>query len=220
MPPNNAKRKRTLAKDVPDTWPSPSPYNTTNTDPSHKLNLKDRGFNHLGIPTPILSTCDLPVIPTAPALLSPTTEESYITQIAQKPSLAQRFIHAELDLALNLNRRMDKDATTQLLCTPPISLTLYTQEVLRNLIKLRIEMLDLGKDESANEGKLQVLGHEFLWAWNELRGVLEGLMPGGDVEMRREMAERVLVGVLGESLVEGVAEEGEGHGHGHEEKGL
>jgi hypothetical protein len=45
-------------------------------------------------------------------------------------------------------------------------------------------------------------------------------MPGGDVEMRREMAERVLVGVLGESLVEGVAEEGEGHGHGHEEKGL
>jgi hypothetical protein len=204
MPPKNTKEKHGPANDVSSRWPSPNPYDNANTDPSHRLNLKDHGFNYLGISGPIVSPPD-PLnlaLTYTPRFSSTPTENSYLTHIAQKLHLGQQFIHAELAVALNPNRRMDRDATALLLCAPPISLTLYTQEVLRDLVKVRMEILKLGKDEMANEDRLQILGHEFLWTWNELGGILEGLV-SWSVGMKRNRAEKIMVVVLGESLIEG-----------------
>jgi hypothetical protein len=68
---------------------------------------------------------------------------------------------------------MGKDQTVFLLSAEPISFGFYTQEVIRDLVKLRIGMLELGTNESENEERLQDLRHGFLWTWNELKSMLE-----------------------------------------------
>jgi hypothetical protein len=179
MRPKPSKKSQKPANDIMSTWPSPNAYDTANTNPEHSLNAADHGFNHLGIPNPIVSAAASPAQLTRPTFTHAVDEKKYLYAMMQKLSIARAFVDKEIELKLDPNRRMDRDATSRVLCKPPITFSFYAQEVVRDLVKLRKEIEEVAKKEGRNAEKLQELGYEFLWAWKELRGILEGLVPGG-----------------------------------------
>jgi hypothetical protein len=215
MPPKPSKRLQKPANDIMSTWPSPNAYDTANINPEHRLNATDHGFNHLGIPNPIVSAAASPAQLTRPTFTHAVDEKKYLYAMTQKLALVRAFIYKEIELKLDPLRRMNRDATSQVLCKPPITFTFYAQEVVRDLVKLRKEIEEVARKEGRDAEKLQGLGYEFLWAWKELRGILVGLVPGKR-EVRRGRAERVMEGALGECLVEEDEgdDEGEGDGEG------
>jgi hypothetical protein len=222
MPPKGSKKAPKPTKNIMSTWPSPDPYDPANINPEHKLNTADHGFNRLGISNPIVTFMDPPERPKPPTFISIIDERAYLSAILQKLALARQFVEKEIELKLDTNRRMDKDVTAQLICAPPIVLNLQTQEVVRDLVKVRGEMMELVEKEGESAHNLQELGREFLWAWKELKGMLEWLVPGKSEVVRRGRAEVIMVEALGECLVEeeeeGEAGDGDDEGEGDGEK--
>jgi hypothetical protein len=190
-------------------WPSKDPHSASNKDELHRINLIDYGFNHLDIPVPNpVSFADLPTLPEAQTFKDPAKEAAYLQLIANKLSLTKDFILKENELGLDSNRRVDKDPTAVLLAKGSITFSFYTQEVIRDLVNFRIKIFDLGQnDEYENEEALQKLGHEFFWAWRELKGLLLNLVPKTRDEVRDKWVEIIMVEVLGENLVEAGTEE-------------
>ncbi|KAF1919914.1 hypothetical protein BDU57DRAFT_536850 [Ampelomyces quisqualis] len=200
MPPKKAKPSLDNAVSL---WPSNNPHDSANHDPLHKVSLFDYGFNHLNIavPEPMPYT-DPPALPVAPTFKAPADEQRYLQTIASKLSLTKDFILKGNDLGLDSSLRMDKNATATLLAKGPITFNLYTQEIVRDLVNLRVKILDLGQNEAENDVALQQLAHEYLWVWRELKGVLVSLVPRARDEIMEKRAEDIMVEVLGESLVE------------------
>jgi hypothetical protein len=94
------------------------------------------------------------------------------------------------------------NVTVQLLCAPPIVFILQMQ-VVRDLVRLRKEMVGLADKEGESMEKIEELGYEFLWAWKELRGLLEWLVPGKTENVNMGRAEKIMVvAASGECLVE------------------
>jgi hypothetical protein len=85
------------------TWPSPAPYDLANIDPEHKLNTTDHGFNHLGIPNPIVTVVTPLVQPAPPIFTSPADEREYLKAILQKLALAREFVENEIKHGLGVD---------------------------------------------------------------------------------------------------------------------
>jgi hypothetical protein len=198
------------------TWPSPDPYAPANIDPEHKFNTTDHSFNPLSISNPIVTVVTPLVQPAPPIFTSPADEREYLNAILQKLTLARKSVENETKHGLDVDRHMDKDVTAQLLCVLPIVFNLQTQQVIGDLVKLRKEMVELAERGGESAEKMQELGYQFLWAWKELRGVLEWLVPGKTKSMSRGRVEKIMLMALGESLVE-EGEDGGGDGGDEDE---
>lgn len=184
-------------------WHSQEPQDSTNNDPLTKPNLVDYGFNHLNIPVPdYIPMTPAPAPPDAPSVKDPTKQTAYLQTITAKLSSAKDFVLMEIEINLDPNRRMDKDVTAMLLAKGPIALNFYAQEVIRDLVKMRNKIHELGEKEDENEEELQQLGYEWLWYWKELKGAVVALVPKARVETQQKWAGEVMVGALGENLVE------------------
>jgi hypothetical protein len=185
-----------------DNWVSPNPYdvsNSTQVNVNHHSNLEDFGFNHLKISVPVLPS-NVPKYLDDLVFTSVKAERAYIQFVQNKLYAARSFILKEIALNLDSNRRMDKDLTAVSLTKAPIIFAFHTQELIRDLVKLRSQIQKLGEDKSANDDEIQVLARDYLRAWKELQSVLVGLLPEEVMERRR--AETIMASVLGENLVE------------------
>lgn len=184
-------------------WPGKEPHDYPNNNSLHRINLIDYGFNYLNIPVPETPrVSDTPALPAAPSFKDPAKQATYLQTITAKLCSAKDFILKEIELGLDSNRRMDKDATAILLAKGPIAFNFYTQEFIRDLVKIRNKIHELGGNEDENEEELQKLGHEWLWFWKELKGAVVALVPKVRVETQQKWAEEIIVGALGENLVE------------------
>jgi hypothetical protein len=96
---------------------------------------------------------------------------------------------------------MDKDPAARFLATPPILITNYTQELIRDLIKLRVQATKITNPEGPEALEICI---KFVWAWNELKCVIRIMMAGQDDAdaQKARRADECMVKVLGEHIVE------------------
>jgi hypothetical protein len=183
---------------------APVPLNAFATSPqqntNHPSNVVDHGFNHLKIRV-YRRKVPVPTYPPTPVFTSTTDEGKYIQLVHAKLAAAKDFIDKEMALGLDPNRHMGKDKTAVLLAEPPITITFRGQELIRDLVKLRGQILSLALDEEANEDEIQARAHEYLRAWEELRSIMWILLPSEVKES--DQAEKIMESVLGDNLVVG-----------------
>jgi hypothetical protein len=194
--PDIALRPSAPANGVPS-----NPFATsTQQNANHPSNVVDHGFNHLKIRVHRRNV-PVPTYPPNPVFTTTTDERKYIRLVHAKLAAAKDFIDKEMALGLDPNRHMDKDKTAVLLAGPPITITFRGQELIRDLVKLRGQILELALDEEANEGEIQARAHDYLRAWEELRSIMWILLPS---EVREsDQVEKIMESVLGDNLVVG-----------------
>ncbi|KAH7088778.1 hypothetical protein FB567DRAFT_619591 [Paraphoma chrysanthemicola] len=170
-------------------------------DLAHNANNIDHGFgtDRPAFETPIHDPAPFPDIP---KLDNVTEERTYVASIEEKLSVAQAFIRKETELSVDPTRNPYKDPVAVELAKGPIMFTFRTQEVIRDLVTLRVKLYKLAEDQEKNEAELQVVMVQYLWAWKELRGVLVWLMPGPTEGERERRAEVVMANVLGANIVD------------------
>jgi hypothetical protein len=208
MPPKKSKPKPVDPNSALADWPSPNPFDNENTNLLNPTNLKDHGFNSLNLSIPLTTTLDISPSPSPPIFVSPASEAAYLHTLRNKLWFAQEFIVTETELSLSPNRRLDKDPTAISLTQGPIPFSLYMQEVIRDSVNVRTQILELAKTKGVDDEAMQPLGNRFLWTWFELRGMLAGMVPGEDGQRERR-AEEMMVDVMGDNLVERVEGGGE-----------
>jgi hypothetical protein len=207
----NAEWKELVPSGVAQNWSSPNPAHNLNLHGNNSANLKhpsnliDHGFNHLDLPTSIIPKAhDVPHFQ-EPIFTDCDDERQYLHIVAEKLKMAKLFILKEVELGLNPNRRMDKDSTAVELTRGPIVFTNYTQELIRDLVTLRIKLEELG--EGGDEKEVQTAAAQYQWAWKEMRVTLLSLLPGDGVQVKYDRAEEMMFEVLGKMFNE--VQEGE-----------
>jgi hypothetical protein len=207
----NAEWKELVPSGVAQNWSSPNPahnlniYGNNSANLKHPSNLVDHGFNHLNLSTEfILKAHDVPQLQ-EPIFTDCDDERQYMHIVAEKLKMAKLFILKEVELGLDPNRRMDKDPTAFELTKGPIVFANYTQELIRDLVTLRIKLEELGED--GDEKKVQEAAAQYQWAWKEMRVTLLSLLPGDDEQVKYDRAEEMMFEVLGKMFNE--VQEGE-----------
>lgn len=209
-----AEWKELVPSTVAANWSSPNPGHHLNTHPHNQTNLKhpsnlvDHGFNHLN-----LHTHSVPLVHDIPTFQEPTfpdphDEQLYFNTLQEKLKMAKLFILKEVELGLDPNRRMDKDPPAVALTQPPVVFTNYTQELIRDLVKLRIELerlRRLGADGDVKEVQDAIAPYQ--WSWKEMRSILSSLVPGDYMKIRHDRVEKMMFEVLGKMFDE--VQEGE-----------
>jgi hypothetical protein len=92
---------------------------------------------------------------------------------------------------------MQKDKTAMLLAAPPILFSLYCQECIRDVVKLRREIVEATRDEMVDAREEEEPRGKFDEGWREVKAVVSVLMPGESQVVREERAERAMVNVFG-----------------------
>jgi hypothetical protein len=200
MPPKKIK----VLNSIIAAWPSSDPLDSANADNLHPKNLKDNGFNALNLRIPAARAIDPAPPSTPPIFATPASEERYLLVLRDKLWWAQSFIVTEGEHKLSLTRRMDKDATATTLAQGPIPFSLYMQEVIRDSVNVREQILEWAKHKSVDDDEMQPLARTFFWTWEELKTMLGRMVPGESEESRQRKAEDIMEDVMGANLVEGV----------------
>ncbi|KAH8724834.1 hypothetical protein GQ44DRAFT_573600, partial [Phaeosphaeriaceae sp. PMI808] len=182
-------------------WASPDPYSSKNfpwkskANLKHKSNLVDYGFNHLNLKAPAPQE-QVPLYVADLSSIQDTDDiRTYLDVLQEKFKLMCLFILKENELGLDPNRHMDKDLTAVELAKPPIVFNFATQELVRDLINIRIKLIDLMADETSateNDDEIQEIGHHYLWAWKEFLDILASLLLSRDDETKRMQAHKMM----------------------------
>lgn len=92
---------------------------------------------------------------------------------------------------------MQKDETAMLLAEPPILFSLYCQESIRDVVKLRCDIAMVMRDGIVGGSEEEELRGKFDEAWREVKVVVTILMPGNSQALKEERAESAMVNAFG-----------------------